>query len=284
MGKMRTIAMIGGVTVLWIAATGCTSLDEYNRVNYALRQANAHRDEVERDLGDERARSRSLESERDSLMRELDTKTALAETLQAENGRLDSIRASLQGQLDEVLAQGLGDIQVVEIKLPAELDRALQDFAAQFPNTIEYDAKRGAVRWKSDLTFALGSDVVRDSIRNSLAKFSEIVNSTAAEPFEIVVVGHTDNVAIGAQTAKKHPTNWHLSAHRAVSVMFALNQYGINFDRLACMGYGEYRPRKPNPARGGCEANRRVEIFLVGRGDRPEGADTASAIAQVEPD
>ncbi len=281
MNKMGTLALLGGLTWVWIGTTGCVSKDEYLRVDYARRQALSHRDQLERDLADERNRTMALETERTSLRSELDTKTAMAETLQAENDRLDSIRQTLQGQLDTVLAKGVGDIQVVEIKLPPELDRALQEFATRYPETVEYDAVRGAVRWKSDLTFALGSDQVRESIRGSLKGFTDIVNSVAAEAFEVVVVGHTDNVRIGPATAKKHPTNWHLSTHRAVSVMFALNQYGLDFERIGCMGYGEHRPRQPNPARGGCEANRRVEIFLVARGEQAE-SEAAATVAQME--
>ncbi|MBN2559542.1 MAG: OmpA family protein [Phycisphaerae bacterium] len=230
-----------------------------------------------------------MERERGSLQRELDTKTAMAETLQAENERLDAMTRQLQEQLG--LAMKVGDIQVVEVKLPPELDRALQDFAAQYPEAVEYDPQRGAVRWKSDLTFALGSDKVQDSVRNSLKSFADIVNSPAAAAFEVVVVGHTDDVRITPATAQKHPTNWHLSVHRAVAVMFALHQYGVDFKRIGCMGYGEYRPRKPNPPHGGCEANRRVEIFLVASGEQPAGMDTSpgeakegSTVAKTESD
>jgi hypothetical protein len=108
-----------------------------------------------------------------------------------------------------------------------------------------------------------------------LKAFAEIVNSTAAQPFEIVIVGHTDDVRISPGTGKKHPTNWHLSVHRAVAVLFVLNQDGVDFKRMAAMGYGEFRPRVPNPPKGGNEANRRVEIYLVSRQEHVPGMDTA---------
>ena len=39
------------------------------------------------------------------------------------------------------------------------------------------------------------------------------------EHFDLVVAGHTDDVPIKkAATKAKHPTNWHLSVHRAISV------------------------------------------------------------------
>ncbi len=278
MKTVKMLALTAGMVFVWVMASGCVSRDEYLREKFGRRKAIERAEILERDLADCQSRSLSLEQERESLHRELDTKTAMAETLKAENSRLEEFAMKLQAQMDDVLAKGIGDIEVVEIKLPPELDQALQDFAAQYPDTIEYDPQRGAVRWKSDLTFALGSDVVKQTVKASLKAFADIVNAPAAKPFEVVVVGHTDNVRIGSATQKKHPTNWHLSTHRAVSVMFALNQFGIGFDRMGVMGYGEFRPRVENPARGGAEANRRVEIFLVASGDQAATIETATKV------
>ncbi len=284
MSKTRAFVFLGGLLFAWFAASGCVAQDEHLRVDFARRQAIERAEQLERDLADERARANSLQTERDSLLREMDAKVALAETLQTENARLDELRMDLRAQLDAMLQAGVGDIQVVEVKLPPELDKALQDFAAQYPDMIEYDSKRGAVRWKSDLTFALGSDVVRNAVRPSLEAFAGIVNAAAAVPFEVVVVGHTDNVRISPGTAKKHPTNWHLSAHRAASVMFALNQNGVDYGRMGIMGYGEYRPRVSNPDRGGAEANRRVEIFLVASGETAPSMEAVTRTLKGGPD
>ena len=92
----------------------------------------------------------------------------------------------------------------------------------------EYDAKRGAVKWKSDLLFALGSDIVRDSAKPSLQAFSKIAKSSAAAQFDVIVVGHTCNLRIAKESTRRlHPTNWHLSAHRAISVNSLLMGYGV---------------------------------------------------------
>jgi chemotaxis protein MotB len=283
MKTVRMLALIGGLGCVWVTTAGCVSRDEYLREKFGRRKAVERAEALERDLADERNRVLAMETEREGLHRELSSKTALCETLEAENKRLDGFSKSLQAQMDDILAKGVGDIEVVEIKLPAELDRALKELAAQYPDTIEYDPAIGAVRWKSDLTFALGSDVVRNSAKESLKAFADIVNSQASALFDVVVVGHTDNVRITPATAKKHPTNWHLSVHRAVSVLSTLHNYGVDFSRLACMGYGEFRPREPNPPRGGNEANRRVEIYLVSTTDKTPGLETAHKAATPRP-
>lgn len=258
-----------------LASTGCVSRDEFLKTDFARRKALERAEALERDLADERAKSMALEAEREALRRELDTKTAFAETLRGENERLDAYVRKLQSQIDD-LAKGVGRIEVVEVKLPPELDRALKELAAKFPDQIEYDERQGAVRWKSDLTFAKGSADVQGLVDASLRAFAEIVNSPAASQFDVVVVGHTDNLRIGPVTARLHPTNWHLSAHRAIGVMAKLRDFGVDQRRVGVMGYGEFRPRVPNPPTGGAEQNRRVEIFLVSGKDRVPGMDSGA--------
>ncbi len=268
MSNVRMMALIAGLGFSWMMSTGCVSRDEYLREQFARRKAVERCETLERDLQDERNRVMALEAEREGLRNQLAAKTELADNYKSERDRLEDYIARLQGDLDRIGSQGLGDIKVVEVKLPPELDRALQEFAAKYPDAVEYDPQRGAVRWKSDLTFDKGSDHVRQNVMDSLRSFAQIVNSSAASNFEVVVVGHTDNLRIvNPATARDHPTNWHLSVHRSIAVMNTLAQNGVTPTRLGVMGYGEYRPRVPNPARGGSEANRRVEIFLVTRNE-----------------
>ncbi len=270
MNAIRTWMLVGSLTLVWVGSSGCVGHDEYLREKFARNKAVERAETLERDLADERNRVMALEAERESMRRELDAKTALSETLRSENERLAAFNQRLQEQVDDFAKRGIGDIKVVEVKLPAELDRALKEFAAKYPDEVEYDPQRGAVRWKSDLTFAKGSDEVRPNAMASLEAFADIVQSAAASAFEVIVVGHTDNLRIGPVTAKQHPTNWHLSAHRSIAVMNVLARNGIGQDRLGVMGYGEHRPAVPNPSAGGSETNRRVEIFLVaGHEDAP---------------
>ena len=51
-------------------------------------------------------------------------------------------------------------IEVPGVALPAELDELLQQLARDNPGLLEYDRRLGMVKFKSDLTFAPGSDTV----------------------------------------------------------------------------------------------------------------------------
>ena len=90
----------------------------------------------------------------------------------------------------------------------------------------------------------------------------------AAKDFDVLIVGHTDDLPIlRPETLAKHPTNWHLSAHRAISVQRVFAEANLSSTRLAVMGFGEYRPLEPNkPNQKGNSVNRRVEIYIIPSG------------------
>ena len=78
-------------------------------------------------------------------------------------------------------------------------------------------------------------------------------------PYKIEVEGHTDDIPIGSA---KFPSNWELSAARAVTVARYFQSVGMPPSRIAATGYGEFHPIADNATPEGREKNRRVEIFL----------------------
>jgi chemotaxis protein MotB len=151
--------------------------------------------------------------------------------------------------------------------LPVELDSALADLARQY-EMIEYDPNRGLVKFKSDLLFDKGSDDVSSAASEVVRALCGILNSEAAREFHIIVAGHTDDMPIRRpQTQVEHPTNRHLSSHRAISVVVVLESCGVASERLSTRGFGQYRPVAQNaPNKGGNPKNRRVEIYIVPKG------------------
>lgn len=94
---------------------------------------------------------------------------------------------------------------------------------------------------------------------------------------EIRVEGHTDNVPISSE---QFPSNWELSAARAVAVLKYLIGQGLPPDQLAAVGYGEYQPVAPNDTEQGRHRNRRVDIFVrkteaLARSVQETGSDTS---------
>ncbi len=265
-GKWTLSMFVGGWIVLNIS--GCATMDDKLRLQAQNRNMAAQKEALANDLMDARMANDALRTRVTTLESEVSTKNELVTNLKSENEVLDEMRKMAMGQLESAAQnQGLGNITISGPRLPEQLDSALKVFASQHPTMVEYDASYGTIKWKSDLLFALGSDVVKDTSKEVLRSFSEVIKSSAAKDFEVLVVGHTDNTPIVRQeTKRKHPTNWHLSTHRAISVSNILRNFNYEADRIGVMGYGEYRPVAENVAETGKSQNRRVDIYLVPRG------------------
>lgn len=151
--------------------------------------------------------------------------------------------------------------------LPVELSTLLEDFASKH-DMVDYDSARGMVKFKSDLLFEKGSDKVATSAVQAVKLLCVILSSAEAKDFDAVIAGHTDDMRIGqAATRAKHPTNWHLSAHRAIAVLNVMTGSKVDPKRLSIRGFGEYRPLAANlPGKKGNPQNRRVEIHIVAKG------------------
>lgn len=267
-----------GLSLLSLAAlalpmafgTGCVSQGEYDRLKYAQRNAEADRDRLRDELNNERAKTLELQTRLAELSKQLKSRDDLIANLQGENNRMQEQLKKLQDLADKLAASG-GPTEPVIITrslLPAPLDQRLKELAAKYPGVIEYLPEQGVVRFKSDMTFALGSYIVREDVKPILREFAEICASADAAPFDVLVVGNTDTVPI-VKIKNVCPTNWHLSSYRAISVLEQMLAARVDPSRCGALGYGEFRPIVPNqPGPAGTEKNRRVEIYLVPKGHK----------------
>jgi chemotaxis protein MotB len=185
------------------------------------------------------------------------------ETLQQEIAALEediAKKKELIASMQERLLLGGG-------ALPVELSTLLEDFAAKH-DMVEYDSSRGMIKFKSDLLFERGSDKVASSAIEAVKLLCGILSTEEAKDFDVIIAGHTDDMRIAQPaTRAKHPTNWHLSAHRAIAVLNVMAGNKIDPKRMSIRGFGEYRPFAQNkPNKGGNPQNRRVEIYVVAKG------------------
>ena len=122
--------------------------------------------------------------------------------------------------------------------------------------------------------FSSGSAVVAPKSYGLLQGVAGVLK-TAASTHQLIVQGHTDNVPIHSA---QFPSNWALSAARAVSVVGVFEHFGLDPSRMTAAGKGEFKPVADNSTAAGRMLNRRVEI-LVPRtiketGDPSTGAST----------
>jgi chemotaxis protein MotB len=240
--------------VLWTAGCNCQQLNDLKAQN-RIQQQRIEDLEYELSLcnADLQQKMQALEGLSGQSGADMEAKNAMIAALEADIEKKKALIAKMQTQLMQAGAP-----------LPPEMNIMLQDFAKS-SDMIDFDVDTGMLKFKSDLLFSPGSDQVNPTAADAIKTLAGIMNSAEGKQFDIVVVGHTDDIPIKRPaTLQKHPTNWHLSVHRAISVEQLLAQNGIAPERMAVKGYGEYRPLEPNkPNKGGNPVNRRVEIFIV---------------------
>lgn len=182
---------------------------------------------------------------------------ALRQTIAALEKDLEDKKALIASMQEQLLLGGA--------KLPVELSTALEDFA-NAEEMVTFDPSRGIVKFKSDLFFKSGSDETNPGAAEAVKALCKIMSSAEATKFDIIIAGHTDDQPI-RYSQGKHPSNWHLSVHRAIAVLNIMVGSNIDPGRVSVRGFGEYRPAVPNePGKRGHKVNRRVEIFIVPKG------------------
>lgn len=104
-------------------------------------------------------------------------------------------------------------------------------------------------------------------------------------PNHVRVEGHTDNLPINNDRFK---SNWELSTSRATECLrYLIEKHGFPPDRIAALGYAEFRPIAPNTTAEGRAKNRRVDIVVLNLEDshlEPEKFEGATQADPVEGD
>ena len=121
---------------------------------------------------------------------------------------------------------------------------------------------------KSSLLYVSGSAEVEPEAFPVIDKIAAILKN---QPNYIQVEGFTDNVPI---RSAMFPSNWELSASRAASVVHLFMEDGIAPDRMAAIGYGEYRPVADNATLEGRAKNRRVALIVLADKNPEHTVDT----------
>ncbi|WP_160683470.1 flagellar motor protein MotB [Clostridium sp. C2-6-12] len=106
--------------------------------------------------------------------------------------------------------------------------------------------------------FKSGEAEIRSDVSPLLSKLSDMLHDLENK---VKIVGHTDNVPI---KNARFPSNWELSATRAINVMnYMVTSTGITANRASIEAHGEYMPKYDNNTEEGRAKNRRVEIIVI---------------------
>jgi chemotaxis protein MotB len=192
--------------------------------------------------------------------------TALGGVFGSPRGVLVGEGAALENQMSQLLTE--------RERIAREVNSALALDRHKLPITVN-ESKRGVtVHIMEELLFTSGSADIRAASLPALDTLARILKQL---PNDIRVEGHTDNVPINTSA---FPSNWHLSVSRAVNVGFYLiERHRLAADKVAVVGYAEYRPLVPNDTPEHRASNRRVDIVILAQGVAEDLADKPSPAA-----
>lgn len=137
--------------------------------------------------------------------------------------------------------------------------QAISEVMVTRPDSVEL-MKDGAVKivLAGDLLFDPASADLKVGARYQLNQIARVLNDN---DLAINIVGHTDDAPV---SSKIYPTNWELSAERAVMVARYLTETtGVDPQRVFISAHSSFQPVRPNDTGFNRRLNRRVEIILT---------------------
>lgn len=274
--------------------------DEADRFATNYQEQKARNDALAKDNQALSQDLKNMTDERDLLKSKLETEQAVAEELRVQNQRLSDIIQTKEVSQTRIIKDtmeinkklqetntGLREKLVLredELKrlkadyenLQKRKDEELIHLKTTYDELVEGlkdEIEAGEVqirRMKDRLSVNLVDKILFDSGKASVKPTGiKILRKIGAELAKIEgkriqIEGHTDNVPIGGRLKEKFPSNWELSASRALAVVRILQaDVGIDPTLLSSAGYGEYQPAVSNETSEGKADNRRIEIVLL---------------------
>jgi chemotaxis protein MotB len=280
-------SLIYGVMLALAVLSGCVSSGTYQ-------QKKLQADGLEQSLQEQQTAYQKLSAENGALKREVARLTGELAAMTAERNALGVSKKGLEESLkstSDAKNQKIGELSQKLGQLEAENTR-LKDDVTQLQKLKEIEVQKTSKTYES-LLDSMKSEISKGEVTISELKGKLTVNLVESVLFDsgkaevkpnglvvlqkvidilknlkdkaIRIEGHTDNVPIVGALARKYPTNWELSAARAINVARYLQQQGIDPALLAAVGYGEYKPVAANDTDEGRAKNRRIEIVLVSK-------------------
>jgi chemotaxis protein MotB len=282
----RLNAQIAQLTdLLAMEKTGKVSLDdEVTRLRASLASAEGERDRLRQAAeGSSSAQGKvseltgQLDDEKKVSTRALAQVELLNQQIAALRRQLAAIEEALdtsekRDKESQARIADLGQrLNVALAQRVQELSRYRSDF---FGRLREILGNRDDIRvvgdrfvFQSEILFDTGQAVLRPEGKEEIDKLADaLLDLEKKIPPEIAWVlrvdGHTDVRPIAST---QFPSNWSLSAARAISVVQYLIGKGVNPQHLVAAGFGEFQPLDTAQTEDAYRRNRRIELKLTER-------------------
>ncbi|MCZ6603521.1 MAG: peptidoglycan -binding protein [Alphaproteobacteria bacterium] len=211
-------------------------------------------------LAEAGGRTIELEDQMATLSKDIN---AIAAALQASETRTGAQAIEIEdlgAKLTQALASQVADLEGYRSEFFGRLRDLIGDQAG-----IEIVGDRFVLQ--SEILFASGEAVLRAGGRLELMRLASTLRAISADippdiDWIIRVGGHTDVRPIATE---EYPSNWDLSAARALEVVRFLTAEGIPANRLMAAGFGEFQPIDFGATEEALARNRRIEFKLTER-------------------
>ncbi len=278
--EMKTRVCCLFLLVLTVVVSGsCVSNEKYRmkereseKLSSQLTALKSEKNDLEKEKRELRLKVLSLEGEMARLQQD---NTNLEEILKAKSDTLSEQIADLRKQ-NKILKQENETLRAKAQALEVEKTEEILGVKTMYEDLVqdmESEIKKGEititqlkgklkVNMVDEILFDSGKATIKPQGVKVLDRLGKVLLNVKDQAIRIE--GHTDNVPIGADLAKRYPTNWELSVARATAVARYLQEkIGVDPRLISATGYGQYKPIASNETEQGRTRNRRIEIVLV---------------------
>ncbi|MDX1711791.1 MAG: peptidoglycan -binding protein [Rhodovibrionaceae bacterium] len=206
-----------------------------------------------------------LNRQLESLRRQMSRLNAALEAAEAKNQEQKVQIADLGRRLNVALASKVQELARYRSEFFGRLREVLGD-----RQDIRIVGDRFV--FQSEVLFETGEAELGPEGRQQIMQLGQTLKEISGRipddiDWVLQVEGHTDKRPINTE---KFPSNWELSAARAISVVKVLLDVGIPPNRLAASGYAQYKPLIDEDSLQAYRRNRRIELKLTNRGGQEE--------------
>ncbi|MFZ4857613.1 MAG: OmpA family protein [Desulfuromonadaceae bacterium] len=264
-----------------LSASGCLVAES----TYLKKVAEA--DGLSKELSELQSVHKKLVFENSALKAKFNRLTEDDAVLAADKKQLEGLlkaKSDILSKNISELRQRVAELKVENSKLSddiTELQKAKEEKVKEVSSTYEQllanmknEIAKGQVtisELKGKLTVNMEAAILFDSGKadvmpeglDILGKMVETLKNVRDKTIRIE--GHTDNVQITGALVRTFPTNWELSAARAINVTKFLQEQGIDPGNLSAAAFAEHKPVADNISKEGRAKNRRIEITLVAK-------------------
>lgn len=203
----------------------------------------------------------------------IDLKIALQKLRAKEQEEVDDYKKIIASEAKVNLEQSdeLSKLEAENQKLEATIGVLESKFKGYFLKRLsgqpEFSIKDNRFIFKSDVFFKDASNTLSKRGKNILEEIAhELKKIIPGIPKNIAWIirinGHTNHLPIHTQ---KYPSNWYLSAARAIAVTEYLIRHGVPADRLVPTALASYEPLVPEDHPDALEKNRYIDIQFAHR-------------------